>query len=146
MEEGYATIESHVSRTGSITIRREDVDARGDGGLEHPARRPGSGHGGGGGVTDTLLALKESGREFEQRQQKLDEDLERLSLRLAETAAVHFSPLPGSQPLVVNKEEGPPPPLDTGTKAGGSFATRYLDQQRKDIGSRDQCTSETTEC
>ena len=108
MEEGYATIESHVSRTGSITIRREDVDARGDGGLEHPARRPGRGHGGGGGVTDTLLALKESGREFEQRQQ-LDEDLERLAAARRSCGGALFT-IARVSAAFVNMEEGPPPP------------------------------------
>ena len=115
-------IESRVSRTGSITINRRDapsasasaaaVDGDGndyfahaaaatDGGADYAYERgyrkaaaAGSVSGHGGGVSDTLLNLRESGREFERRQQQLDEDLERLSLRLAETAAAHASPPP----------------------------------------------------
>lgn len=152
-------IGTRVSRTGSITIHRTDAasssssssplassyslpaDADVGGPAKHAyARgyRNAAAAGNGGGVSDTLLSLRETGREFERRQQQLDEDLERLSLRLAETAAVHFSPLPAARdsPLVINREETPPPTLDTAAGHAGngdtsSFATRFLERQRR---------------
>ena len=141
-------LDSRISRNGSITIRRLGGGSSGAERYDHAGnsdneryllkshfkedpplqKEVGSSPSQLDGVTGTLLTLRESKKEFERRQQQLDDDLQRLSAKLARTAS-QFSPSPAtSKP----SEAYTTPSIDSSAISSDSVLTnRFLDTQRR---------------